>query len=68
MCPFSGLCNAHAQAKGKRLGRPGGDEDAVRIAILRAAGASWRAIAREMGLGMATLYRAVSVAKANSNL
>ena len=26
---------------------------------MRASGASWRAISREMGVGLATLYRAV---------
>ena len=51
----AGLRNA--QAKGKRLGRPRRVVDAARIADLRAAGASWRAIARELGVGLATLYR-----------
>jgi DNA invertase Pin-like site-specific DNA recombinase len=51
----AGLRNA--QAKGKRLGRPRRVVDASRIAALRASGASWRAIARELGVGLATLYR-----------
>lgn len=51
----AGLRNA--QAKGQRLGRPRRIVDASRIAALRASGASWRAIAREMGVGLATLYR-----------
>jgi DNA invertase Pin-like site-specific DNA recombinase len=51
----AGLRNA--QAKGKRLGRPRRVVDASRIAALRAAGASWRAIAQELGVGLATLYR-----------
>jgi DNA invertase Pin-like site-specific DNA recombinase len=51
----AGLRNA--QAKGKRLGRPRRVVDASRIAALRASGASWRAISRDMGIGLATLYR-----------
>jgi DNA invertase Pin-like site-specific DNA recombinase len=49
-----------AQAKGKRLGRPRRVVDASGVAALRASGASWRAISREMGLGLATLYRATA--------
>jgi DNA invertase Pin-like site-specific DNA recombinase len=52
----AGLRNA--QAKGTRLGRPRRVVDASRIAALRKSGASWRAIARQMGIGLATLYRA----------
>jgi DNA invertase Pin-like site-specific DNA recombinase len=51
----AGLRNA--QAKGKRLGRPRRVVDSSRIADLRAAGASWRAVSRELGVGLATLYR-----------
>jgi DNA invertase Pin-like site-specific DNA recombinase len=51
----AGLRNA--QAKGKRLGRPRRVVDASRIAALRASGASWRAISRKLGIGLATLYR-----------
>jgi len=51
----AGLKNA--RAKGKRLGRPRRVVDASRIAALRASGASWRSIARELGVGLATLYR-----------
>ena len=51
----AGLRNA--LAKGQRLGRPRRIVDASRIAALRASGASWRAISREMGIGIATLYR-----------
>jgi DNA invertase Pin-like site-specific DNA recombinase len=46
----AGLRNA--RAKGKRLGRPPSGADPVRIAALRASGASWRAISHEMGLGL----------------
>lgn len=52
----SGL--AAARAKGKRLGRPRREVDASRIISLRASGASWRAISRQLGVGIATLYRA----------
>jgi len=51
----AGLRNA--RSKGKRLGRPRRIVDASRIAPLRASGASWRSIARELGVGLATLYR-----------
>lgn len=51
----AGLRNA--QAKGKQLGRPCRVVDPSRVAALRASGASWRAISREMGVGIATLYR-----------
>jgi DNA invertase Pin-like site-specific DNA recombinase len=51
----AGLRNA--KAKGRRLGRPRRVVDASRIAVLRASGASWRAIAHELGVGLATLYR-----------
>ncbi len=51
----AGLRNA--RTKGKRLGRPRRVVDASRIAVLRASGAPWRSIARELGVGLATLYR-----------
>ncbi len=51
----AGLRNA--QAKAKRLGRPRRVVHASRIAALRASGSSWRAISRELGVGLATLYR-----------
>ena len=54
----AGLRNA--QAKGKRLGRPRRVVDTSNVASLRAAGVSWRAISREMGIGLATLYRATA--------
>ncbi len=58
----AGLRNA--RAKGKRLGRPSSGVDCTRIAALRASGASWRAISRELGVGLATLYRAAPAASA----
>ena len=43
----AGLRNA--KAKGKKLGRPRVAVDAARVARLRAQGASWREISRELG-------------------
>ncbi len=53
----AGLRNA--RAKGKRLGRPRRVVDASRITDLRTSGVSWRGIAQELGVGLATVYRAV---------
>jgi DNA invertase Pin-like site-specific DNA recombinase len=52
----AGLRNA--RAKGKRLGRPKKIVDAARIARLRAQGASWRTIARSLGISARTARRA----------
>jgi len=52
----AGLRNA--RAKGKTLGRPRVTVDAARITALRAEGRSWRSIASELGVGLATLHRA----------
>ena len=51
----AGLRNA--RAKGKTLGRPKCILDAGQIASLRAQGLGWRAIAKELGVGVGTLYR-----------
>jgi DNA invertase Pin-like site-specific DNA recombinase len=51
----AGLRNA--RANGKKLGRPRAIVDTSRITALRASGAPWRAISRQMGVGIATLYR-----------
>jgi DNA invertase Pin-like site-specific DNA recombinase len=51
----SGL--AAAKAKGKRLGRPRVEANAHRIASLRASGASWRTISREVGVSVRTVRR-----------
>jgi DNA invertase Pin-like site-specific DNA recombinase len=61
---------ANARAKGKILGRPRRVVDATRVATLRASGVSWRAIAQEMGVGLATIYRAAPamVAACSKNL
>jgi DNA invertase Pin-like site-specific DNA recombinase len=47
----------HAQ-KGKRLGRPRVFVSESKIATLRAGGTSWSAIAKELGVGVSTVYRA----------
>lgn len=52
----AGLRNA--RAKGKRLGRPRVIVDAARIAQLRASGASWSAITRQLHLSDGTAKRA----------
>ncbi len=52
----SGL--AAAKARGRRLGRPAAGVDRRRVEALRAAGLTWRAIARELDCGVATLFRA----------
>jgi DNA invertase Pin-like site-specific DNA recombinase len=51
----AGLRNA--RAKGKRLGRPHVFVSESRIDALRAAGASWRAIAKELGVAVGTVHR-----------
>lgn len=52
----SGL--AAARARGKQLGRPRVSPDAPRIAALRDAGRSWPQIAKTLGCGVGTAYRA----------
>jgi DNA invertase Pin-like site-specific DNA recombinase len=52
----AGLRNA--RAKGKRLGRPRVAVDAARITRLRAQGASWPTIARELAIGVGTAHAA----------
>jgi len=52
----AGLRNA--RAKGERLGRPRKELDPARITALRNQGLGWRGVARELGVGVGTLYRA----------
>lgn len=52
----AGLRNA--KAKGKRIGRPRQLVDSSRVLDLRAEGLSWRAISKQLKLGMGTVYRA----------
>src|ERR1700683_3558276 len=51
----AGLRNA--RAKGKRLGRPRTGLSGTQVAALRASGASLRAIAKELGVGVGTVHR-----------
>ena len=51
----AGLRNA--RAKGKRLGRPRAKLAETQVAALRASGASWRVIAKELGVGVGTVHR-----------
>jgi DNA invertase Pin-like site-specific DNA recombinase len=51
----AGLRNA--KAKGQRLGRPRADVDKAEVEALRASGASWRAIAKNLGVGVGTVHR-----------
>ncbi len=51
----AGLRNA--RAKGKRLGRPSKRVDAATVARLRSQGVAWRVIAKQLGVGVGTLYR-----------
>lgn len=47
----------NARAKGTRLGRPRADVDESRVEALRASGASWRAVAEKLGVGVGTVHR-----------
>jgi DNA invertase Pin-like site-specific DNA recombinase len=51
----AGLRNA--RAKGRRLGRPRADVDESKVEALRASGASWRAVAEKLGVGVGTAHR-----------
>lgn len=52
----AGLRNA--RSKGKKLGRPRVKVDAAKIASLRASGASWQTITRQLGISSGTAKRA----------
>jgi DNA invertase Pin-like site-specific DNA recombinase len=47
-----------AKSKGKRLGHPRASVNPEQVATLRAAGASWKVISRELGIGVGTACRA----------
>jgi DNA invertase Pin-like site-specific DNA recombinase len=51
----AGLRNA--KAKGRRLGRPRADIDEGEVLTLRKSGASWRDIAKKLGVGLGTAHR-----------
>jgi DNA invertase Pin-like site-specific DNA recombinase len=53
----AGLRNA--RAKGKRLGRPRAVVDPFHVEALRASGASWRTIAKKLGVGLGTVHRSL---------
>jgi DNA invertase Pin-like site-specific DNA recombinase len=57
----AGLRNA--RSKGKRLGRPRKEFRSDLVDKMRAQGVAWRAIADELGVGVATLYRSGSSQK-----
>jgi putative DNA-invertase from lambdoid prophage Rac len=48
---------ASARAKGKRLGRPRSDFDISKAQKLRADGCSWRQVAEQLSVPLATLHR-----------
>ncbi len=54
-----------AKSKGKRLGRPRTAVDAAQVASLRAAGASWRVISEQLGVGVGTACRALQTHSKN---
>ena len=56
------VCNrlAAARARGKRLGRPRRTLDIGRLAEMRAQGCSWRAISRELRVGVGTARDALA--------
>jgi DNA invertase Pin-like site-specific DNA recombinase len=60
----AGLRNA--RQKGTRLGRPPAVLDVARIAALRDSGATWRAISRQLGLGVGTVHEALRRRSENS--
>ena len=54
-----------AQSKGKKLGRPRAAVDAAQVSTLRAAGASWRVISEQLGIGVGTACRALQCPSKN---
>jgi DNA invertase Pin-like site-specific DNA recombinase len=56
----------NAVAKGKKLGRPRIHVDGSRIEALRASGASWRAVAEKLGVGVATVHRIARLGSPNA--
>lgn len=52
----SGL--AAARARGKRIGRPRKSVDAAEVTRLRNSGATWRAVARRLGVSVGTAFNA----------
>ena len=50
---------AASRARGTRIGRPRRRIDEARVRALRIQGRSWRQVARELGVGVATAQAAV---------
>lgn len=50
----------NAKAKGKAIGRPKAAVDTAQVARLRDSGASWREVAKSLGLSVGTVYAARS--------
>ncbi len=48
----------HARSKGRHLGRPKKNVDPVEVRTMRAAGLSWRVIAKKFGLSVGTVFSA----------
>jgi DNA invertase Pin-like site-specific DNA recombinase len=48
-----------ARSKGKKLGRPSTGVNPEQVATLRAAGASWRVVSQQLGIGVGTACRAL---------
>jgi DNA invertase Pin-like site-specific DNA recombinase len=53
----------HARAKGKHLGRPKKSIDVAQIKSMRAAGASWRVIARKLSVSVGSVFAAAKSAR-----
>jgi DNA invertase Pin-like site-specific DNA recombinase len=53
----AGLRNA--RAKGKKLGRPRVSVDSAQVARVRAQGASWRSISKQLGVSIGTAHAAM---------
>ena len=51
---------ANARKRGKRLGRPPVTVDVDRVTALRRSGASWKSISQSLGVGIGTVYKAIS--------
>jgi DNA invertase Pin-like site-specific DNA recombinase len=62
----AGLRNA--KAKGRRLGRPQIVVDVRKVAALREQGRSWPQIAKQLGVGVGTVYRAHQEFSKNPNV
>jgi len=55
-----------ARSKGKKLGRPRAGVNPEQVATLRAAGASWRVVSEQLGIGVGTACRALQAHAATS--